>query len=146
MNLYKENESYINRALMIRVLAYSFIIVVIMISTVNIFNIIYSNFILRIREFAILKSLGMSDKKMLNLEGVFYGLKAILIGIIIGVIILYLIYLSTRESILETFKIPLIRIAIVIIVIYIIIFLAIYKGKKKIDINNIIEKVKKENI
>ncbi len=149
MNLYKENESYINRALMIRVLAYSFIIVVIMISAVNIFNIIYSNFILRIREFAILKSLGMSDKKikkMLNLEGVFYGLKAILIGIIIGVIILYLIYLSTRESILETFKIPLIRIAIVIIVIYIIIFLAIYKGKKKIDINNIIEKVKKENI
>lgn len=149
MNLYKENESYINRALMIRILAYSFIIVVIMISAVNIFNIIYSNFILRIREFAILKSLGMSDKKikkMLNLEGVFYGLKAILIGIIIGVIILYLIYLSTRESILETFKIPLIRIAIVIIVIYIIIFLAIYKGKKKIDINNIIEKVKKENI
>ncbi len=149
MNLYKENESYINRALMIRVLAYSFIIVVIMISAVNIFNIIYSNFILRIREFAILKSLGMSDKKikkMLNLEGVFYGLKAILIGIIIGVIILYLIYLSTRESILETFKIPLIRIAIAIIVIYIIIFLAIYKGKKKIDINNIIEKVKKENI
>ena len=146
-NLYRANESHINRILMIRVLTYSFMTVVIIICGVNIFNIIYSNYILRIREFAILKSLGMSDKKikkMLNIEGIFYGLKAILIGISVGIIILYLMYLSTRESLLETFKIPLNNITIVVIIIYLIIFLAIYKGKKKINVNNIIEKVKNE--
>lgn len=149
MNLYKESESGKNRGLTEQILAYSFMLIVTMLSGVNIFNIIYSSFALRIKEIATLKSIGMSDKqinKMLNLEGIFYGLKAILIGIAIGIVILYLIYLSTKISALETFEIPVIRSIIAIALIYLIIFLAINKGKRKINIDNIIEKVKNENI
>lgn len=148
-NLYQEMESYINRALLIYVLAYSFMIVIMMLSGINIFNIIYSSFVSRINEFAILKSIGMSNKqikKMISLEGLFYGLKAIILGIFIGIFILYLIFLNTRQSTLEIFNIPLMRIAITLIVIYFVIFIAIYKGKKKIKIDNIVETIKNQNI
>lgn len=148
-NLYQEIETYINRALIINVLAYSFIIVIIMISGINIFNIIYSGFILRTNEFANLKSIGMSNKqirKMINLEGLFYGVKAIILGGLIGILLLYGIYIISKESILEIFKIPVMRLAITVIVIYFIIFIAIYKGKKKVNMNNIVETIKNQNI
>lgn len=50
------------------------------ISAINIFNVVSSSIILRKRDFAVLKSMGMNNKqtnKMLLIEGIFYGLDSL---------------------------------------------------------------------
>ena len=75
-------------------------------SVINIFSTITSSILLKKREIAELKSLGMSNKqinKMLFLEGIFYGLNAIIYGVIISLIILYLMYLFMENTKLYLF-------------------------------------------
>lgn len=52
---------------------------------------------LRKQEFAMLKSIGMTSKefkRMIRLESLFMGIKSLLFGILIGIILSYLIYLD----------------------------------------------------
>lgn len=61
----------------------------------NIFNTITTNMNLRKKEFAMLKSVGMTKKefnRMIRLESIFYGLKSLIIGIPIGTLLSYAIY------------------------------------------------------
>ncbi len=149
INLYAQIESHINMWLIIHFLAYSFMIIITILNIINIFNIIYSSLNLREREFAILKSIGMNNKqikRMLNLEGIFYGFKGILIGIVISILLIYIVHLGTMDNTLDTFQIPIMQIVITTIIVYFIIFIATYKGKNKIKINNIVQKIKNENI
>ncbi len=73
-----------NRIAVIKVFAYGFSVLIFLLSAVNMFNIIYGNIRMRRREYAVLKSLGMSVKdfnKMISLECLTYGIKALLYGI-----------------------------------------------------------------
>ncbi len=129
---------------------YSFITFIALFSAVNIFNTITSSVILRKREFAMLKSLGMDEKKigkMLFLEGIFYGLDAIIYGFLISTVLLYLRYLSDEYARnMQVFAIPWVDYAISIVVVYIMIFSALHSAKKKIENNNIVEVLRNENI
>ncbi|KOS02487.1 ABC transporter permease, partial [Paenibacillus polymyxa] len=62
------------------------------IAFLNIVNTVSTNLILRTKEFATLKAIGMTQKevrKMIILEGVFYGLFAAVIGVILGTTLNY---------------------------------------------------------
>jgi putative ABC transport system permease protein len=77
------------------ILLYGFIFVVVFIGCLNISNTISTNLILRIKEFAVLKAIGMTQqaiKKMILLEGLLYGLMSAIYGTIIGTIIYYLVF------------------------------------------------------
>ena len=76
-----------------QLLLYGFLILVILMSVVNIFTTITINILLRSRELAILKSVGMSDKqfdKMLRGENYIACLRSIIFGIVVSLILLFL--------------------------------------------------------
>lgn len=135
--------------LIISIFLYGFVAVISVISITNIFNTITTNMALREREFAILKSIGMTNKefkKMINFESMLYGIKALIFGLPIGVFISYLIY-QTMSNIYETkFMLPFSAILICIIFVFITIFSTMKYSINKAKNKNIIEVIRKENI
>lgn len=84
-----------NDAISVSIFLYGFIGVIILIGCLNIENTISTNIILRTKEFAVLKAVGMTDgaiKKMIILEGVFYGLMAAFYGGVIGTGLYYVLF------------------------------------------------------
>lgn len=76
-------------AIVTKIFLYGFLGVITLIGVTNIFNTITSNMELRQKEFAMLKSIGMTKKefnRMVNLETIFYGTKSLLFGIILGLL------------------------------------------------------------
>ena len=149
----EENVKAINNMItLISIFLYGFIIVIILIGLTNIFNTITTNMILRRREFAILKSIGMSNREfnnLINLESIFYGIKALLYGIVFGVGLSYLIYLaytSSEASLIRSFELPIMSIIISIVFVFLIIFLIMRLSLSKINKQNIIEVIRKETI
>lgn len=81
-----------NDNITISIFLYGFIGIIILIGCLNIENTISTNLIMRTKEFAVLKAIGMTQgaiKKMILLEGVFYGLLAALYGGILGTLLYY---------------------------------------------------------
>ncbi len=134
---------------LIGIFLYGFIIVISLIGITNIFNTITTNMHLRAQEFAMLKSIGMTKKefnRMIKLESLFMGLKALIIGIPIGLILSYIIYhFLVGESGLP-YKLPLLAIIISIIVVFILIFIIMKYSINKINKQNIIETIRNDNI
>ena len=86
-----------NIVTLIQVFAYGFIILISLIAAANVFNTISTNISLRRREFAMLKSVGMTSKgfnRMMNFECLLYGSRALLYGLPASVGVTYLIYLA----------------------------------------------------
>ena len=96
-----------------------------------------------------LKSIGMTDKafkRMLNLECIFYGTKALLFGVPIGVGICYLINRGFGNLIEFAFNLPWGAILISIIAVYIVVFITMIYSSSKIKKENIIDVLRDENI
>lgn len=148
-NIAKEARFYDSINLVISIFAYGFIAVITLIGVTNIFNTLTSNIELRQKEFAMLKSIGMTKKefnRMINLETIFYSLKALLYGIIFGLIASFAIYKAFAQSLDYGFKIPLQAIIISIIFVFVIIFIIMRFAIRKINKQNIIETIRKENV
>ncbi len=138
-----------NLKLIIEIFLYGFIVLISAIGISNIFNTISTNINLRRREFANLKSMGMTDKsfnKMLNLECIFYGTKSLLYGIPIGVVLCYLLNKAFGETITYMFKIPYSSILISIVAVYLIVFLTMAYASGKVKKENIIDVLRDDNI
>ncbi len=161
VNFYIHNmEEYIemqeNMILLIGIFLYGFIGVIILISLTNIFNTITTNMKLRSKEFAILKSTGMTNKEfknMIRLESLFYGVKALFFGLLFGLSLAYIMYsLMVEYEIMNTqngnfkFEAPWLYIIIAIIFVFLIIYLIMRVSLSKINKQNIIETIKNENI
>ena len=142
----KTNDSFI---LMISIFLYGFITVISLIGVTNIFNTVTTNMALRSKEFAMLKSIGMTEsefKRMVCLESLFYGIKSLLIGIPIGLLCSYLIYKGINQSMEMKYVIPLDSICISIVFVMMIIFATMIYSMKKINKQNIIETIRNENV
>lgn len=141
--------SMISMKKILKLLLYSFTFVVAVISIVNTFNAIYSSITLRRKEIAELKSIGMSDKqisKMLSLEGIFYGVVAGLLGVIISIIFLYVMHMIMFDAKVYFFNIPWLSIIESVIVMYVVIFFAIVCARKENRDKSIIDDVRKDTI
>ncbi len=148
-NIKEDIESQRNLKLIINIFLYGFITLISLIGIANIFNTISTNINLRRREFAMLKSIGMTDKafkKMLNLECIFYGTKALLYGIPIGVGICYLINKGFGNLLEFAFNLPWSAIIISIIAVYIVVFITMIYSSSRIKKENIIDILRDENI
>lgn len=136
-------------AMMLSVFIYGFISLITAISVANIFNTISTSIALRKREFAMLKSVGMTPKsfnKMINFESVFYGMKALLYGLPISIGIMYLQYISFQESFVYSFQLPWTEIMIAVLSVFIIVGSAMLYSSAKIKKENIIEGLRQENL
>lgn len=142
----KANKSML---ILVAIFLYGFIIVISLIGITNIFNTITTNMNLRSKEFAMLKSIGMTKKefnKMIRLESLFYGTKSLIIGIPLGIIGSILIYKAFEIGNELGYIIPWESIIIAIIVVFLLISLIMSFSVKKINKQNIIETIRNDNI
>ena len=141
-----------------QLLLYGFLILVILMSVVNIFTTITINILLRSRELAILKSVGMSDKqfdKMLRGENYIACLRSIIFGIVVSLILLFLTkFVIDKGKVNIDFKfimdmlgsINYIALIISIIIVYVITFISTLFAKKSIRSQDIVEIIRRDNI
>ena len=137
-----------NGMLLISVFAYGFIILMTLICVANIVNTISTSLALRRREFAMIKSVGMTDKafnRMIAYESAFYGIKSIIFGLPAATaIMLYVRELVGGEYGTE-FEIPWIGYIIAIIGVFMVIGGTMIYSSGKIKKANIIEALRDEN-
>lgn len=134
--------------LTMKIFLYGFIAIVSLIGITNIFNTVTTGMELRGKEFAMLQSIGMTKKefdKMIRLESVFYGSKALIIGVVSGTILSYIIYISAGESQLK-YTLPLLAIVMSVIVVIILLLGIMKYSIAQIRKQNIIETIRNENI
>ena len=134
---------------LIGIFLYGFIIVISLIGITNIFNTITTSMELRKQEFAMFKSIGMTNKefnKMIRLESIFIGIKSLIFAIPLGIGISYLIYYNLGKEEGLTYSLPTIPILITIIIVFILISIIMKYSIKKINKQNTIETIRNENI
>ena len=135
--------------LVISIFLYGFIGVITLIGITNIFNTITTNMNLRKKEFAMLKSIGMTKKefnRMIRLESIFYGLKSLIVGIPIGIILSYGMYTIFRNNMEMEYVLPYKSIVISIIFVAVIIGIIMKYSMSKINKQNVIETIRNDNI
>ncbi|MEG1048249.1 MAG: ABC transporter permease, partial [Bacilli bacterium] len=147
-----EKYNYLKIIFAIKFVIYAFVLFISLISVTSIINTLNNSINNRKREFAILKSIGMSEKKfnkMIILESFILGVKALFYGLSISLLIVYFIIIESKSlSIIEDLKVPfpftyiIISIIITILIIIITNMFAINKIKK----DNIIETIRNDNI
>ena len=140
-----------NQALLtiINIFSYGFIILISLIAAANVFNTISTNIHLRRREFAMLKSIGMTQKgfyRMMNFECLLYGLKGICYGVPVAFVITWLIFQSISEGINMNFYIPWYSIVIAIGSVFGVVFATMLYSMRKFRKQNTIDALKNENI
>ena len=135
--------------LVINVFSYGFILLIGVISIANVFNTISTNIILRRKEFAMLRSVGMSEKgfqKMLNYECLIYGGRSLAIGLPISFIFSFFIHHVINQMVQVDYFIPYISVLLAIAMVFVVVFITMLYTTRKIRRNNVIEELRIENI
>lgn len=136
--------------LIVGIFVYGFIGVISLIGMTNIFNTISTNMQLRSKEFASLKSIGMTKKefnRMIRLESLMYGIKSLLIGIPLGVLGVFAIFSAfSKGSVPISFVFPWKAILISIAAVFIVVWLIMKYSISKVNKQNIIETIRNDNI
>lgn len=127
----------------------AFVLLITLICIATIFNTISTSISLRKREFAMLRSMGMTPKsftKMIQLESLFYGLKSLLYGLPISFLMIYAFYQVWRTRFQFAFEMPWTAIFIAVISVFVIVGLAMIYSSNKVKKDTIIDGLKQENI
>ncbi|WP_448920586.1 ABC transporter permease [Eubacterium sp.] len=133
-------------ALVIQVFVYGFVALISLITIFNIINTISSGIASRKKEFAMMKSVGITPKgfnKMIMLESAFYGIKAVIFGLPISALISFAMHKALGNS-TTTFSIDYVLYLIVALVVFAIIGMTMIYLVKKVQQNNIIETLKED--
>lgn len=132
------------------VFAYGLIVVIALIGITNIINTLSTGMELRSREFATLRSIGMTDKQfvgMVRLESVFISVKALAIGVPLGILISYLLcVMMNRMDDAIIYEPPYKAIILCILVVIMLIYAIMKLSMTKLRHNDIIETIKNENL
>jgi putative ABC transport system permease protein len=121
-----------------------------LIAIANVFNTISTNIRLRRRELAMLRSIGMSERafnKMMVFECIFYGMRALLLGLPIAGIISWLIYKGfVMAERTENFKFvfPFSSMAISAFSVLFIVFITMLYAIRRIKKENIIDALRND--
>lgn len=133
----------------VNVFAYGFITLVSLIALANVFNTISTNVHLRRREFAMLKSIGMTKRgfnKMMNFECLLYGIKGLVYGLPVAFGLSYLMYLTVNQSWDSVFRVPWQSVCIAVGSVFAVVFAAMLYSMHKIKKDNPIDAMKNENL
>lgn len=149
INYAEQVETSKNIVNIIQVFSYGFIVLISLIAAANVFNTISTNINLRRREFAMLKSVGMTKSgfnKMMNYECLLYGSKALIFGLPVSAGFTYLIYLAVYEGYETTYHLPWSAIAIAVVSVFAVVFATMLYSMRKIKKDNPIDALKNENL
>ena len=135
--------------LVMNVFAYGFITLISLIAVANVFNTISTTIRLRRREFAMLKSVGMTNagfRSMMNLECLLYGGKALLFGLPVSLLVTWLIYRSISNGFVSAFYVPVVPVIIAVCSVFLVVFVTMLYAMRKIEHDNPIDALKNENL
>lgn len=128
-----------------QIVIYGFVILLIMMGFASVISTIATNIRIRSREFAVLKSIGMTKRelqKMIYSESIICIGKASFGGIVLGILIPYLINLSIRKIFPVRYTIPWGTLFFGIIILVGIVLLITYIEINKIKKRNMIEEIR----
>ena len=147
-NVYGLLEQSRNVTFIIQLFSAVFILMISLIAVANVFNTISTNILLRRRELAMLRSVGMSDrnfKKMMRFECVLYGARTMFWSLPLSLGLVYLIYLGMlRGGAAVKFVFPWASIAVSIAGVFLIVFVTMLYTTNKIRKENIIDALRDE--
>lgn len=154
LDLYTENakgdaEQIIQTITMIEVFTTGFLVLILAICIANIFNTISTSIALRRREFAMLKSVGMTAKgfrKMIHYESVFYGLKALLYGLPLSFCTIVMMYAVIRDVFTQSFILPWDKVAAAVVMVIGVVGATMMYSSAKVRKGNIVDALKDENL
>lgn len=134
--------------LVIKVFAYGFIILISLIAITNVFNIMSTGIILRQRELAMLRSVGMSRRqlvRMLSYECIGYGARALGLGLPCSVGISYLLYrLIVQNEFLRQISFSWQAMLIAVAVVFAVVLITMRYAEHKVSKVNLIDALKEE--
>ncbi|MFD2115304.1 FtsX-like permease family protein [Paenibacillus yanchengensis] len=148
-NWYTMRQRDVQMITLMSVFTYGFIVLISAVAIANIFNTISTTIALRKREFAMLKSIGMTPRgfnKMMQYESYFYGLKALLYGIPISILCMYGIYRASDSMFDFAFRLHWLSLTITIVAVFTIVIATMFYATSKLKRENIIDALKQENI
>ncbi|MBQ7365257.1 MAG: ABC transporter permease [Clostridia bacterium] len=131
----------------INVFSYGFIVLISLIAAANVFHTVSTNIHLRKREFAMLRSVGMTSGaliRMMNYECLLYGTITLLFSIPTACAVTYLVYLVMQKSFSVSFFLPWYSIFIAIFSVFAVVFSSMLYAMRKLSIENPIEALKQE--
>lgn len=134
---------------LITVFSYGFITLISLIAAANVFNTVSTNIMLRRRELAMLKSVGLSPKgfrKMTNFESLLYGLKSRVLGLPATFFVTLLIYFVVGRSGFDmSFALPWPQILLAVVSVFAVVFAGMIYSMNKIKKYNTADELKNEN-
>ena len=148
-NVHSYVRSQQNFSLFLGVFIYGFIALISLICITNIFNTVSTNIALRRKEFAMLRSVGMTPKgfgSMLRYESVFYGLKGLLWGLPISAAIAVGLNQLNGTVMGTEFILPWQSYLVAILMIFVIVSVTMLYSTRRIKKENILEALREENL
>lgn len=148
-NLAANRESDRAVILVIKVFSYGFITLISLIAAANVFNTISTNINLRRREFAMLRSIGLTKRgmrQMMNYECLLYGLKSLLFGLPASFLVTWLIYIGLNFGMDMAFYIPWISVLIAVGSVFAVVFATMLYSMSKVKKDNPIDALRNENM
>ncbi|MGB8455917.1 MAG: FtsX-like permease family protein [Anaerocolumna sp.] len=148
-NIVAQRQKQQRLSLIFSVFLYGFVVLIAIVCTANIINTISTGINMRKREFAMLKSYGITPRgfqKMIRYESIFYGLKALLYGLPISFAAIYLVYKALSGNFDFLFFLPWVNILIAVISVFLIIGTTMIYAVSKTKKDNIIDTLKNENL
>ena len=146
-NIAGQQEQVRTLILVIHVFAYGFIILISLIAAANVFNTISTGIMLRRREFAMLRSVGLSGKgvlKILNYECLICGMKSLIIGIPVSILLCRLIFSAAGSITTGSFYVPWDSVGIAAASVFLVVFASMLYAARKLKGDNLIEAIKWE--
>ena len=150
VNIKEEMQLMSNIVLVIKILLYGFISLVTLIGVTSVINTINTSIALRKKEFAVLRSIGLTPRgfnKMLLFECILFGIKSLLYGIPVALLVTVLLHLSMNDIVsFDSIIIPYSSILIAIVGVFIIVIISMWYATRKIKKDNILDAIREENI
>lgn len=138
-----------NMIMIVNVFSYGFILLISLIAAVNVFHTISTNIGLRRRDFAMLRSVGLTRGglgRMMNYECLLYGFKALFWGLPVSVLVTWLIFRSINQGYQIPFYMPAVPIVIAVGSVFAVVFISMLYSMNKIKKDNLIDALKNENL
>lgn len=148
---YTEEMKFVkNATLVVKILVYGFICLVTLIGVTSVFNTINTSIALRRKEFAMLRSVGLTPhgfNKILYFESIIFGLKSLLYALPVSIVLVMLVHVSMSNIVdFEHLMLPIKSIIIAIVGVFIIVLITMMYASSKIKRENILEAIREENI
>jgi len=147
-NSQQEQEMVNSLITLVTTFVWGFVALLTLIYLTNIISTIAANVQARAKEFAVLQSVGMTHgglNRMLNLESVLSSIKSLFIGVPIGILGAYVVYLAIARAAEFNFSLPWLPISLSILAVLTLTWIVIRYAAKQLRKRNIVDTIRGES-